>query len=133
MNAASIRITKATITPVAFADPPLLNSVGVHEPFALREIIEVVTDAGLAGLGETYADEKHLAALHTAADAIKGVKTDTSKMLVVFFGSKWNTFFVGQALPGLIMVFRRVGKYSIQVENDSFWLFQHSKPFLSLI
>ena len=68
----SIRISSVTVTPVAFADPPLLNSVGVHEPFALRAIIEVATDAGLAGLGETYADEKHLAALHAAAKAIVG-------------------------------------------------------------
>ena len=68
----SIRITNVTITPVAFADPPLLNSVGVHEPFALRAIIEVATDAGLTGLGETYADEKHLAALHAAATAVTG-------------------------------------------------------------
>jgi glucarate dehydratase len=68
----AIRITGVTITPVAFADPPLLNSVGVHEPFALRAIVEVATDAGLAGLGETYADEKHLAALHAAAAAITG-------------------------------------------------------------
>jgi glucarate dehydratase len=67
-----MRISKITITPVAFADPPLLNSVGVHEPFALRAIIEVATDAGLAGLGETYADEKHLDALRAAAAAIEG-------------------------------------------------------------
>ena len=70
--AESIRITHVTVTPVAFADPPLLNSVGVHEPFALRAVIEIDTDAGLAGLGETYADEKHLAALHAAATAIEG-------------------------------------------------------------
>jgi len=69
----AIRITSITITPVAFADPPLLNSVGVHEPFALRAVIEIDTDAGLSGLGETYADEKHLAALQTAASAIAGV------------------------------------------------------------
>jgi glucarate dehydratase len=72
MSAGSIRISKVTITPVAFADPPLLNSVGVHEPFALRAIIEVATDAGLNGLGETYADEKHLAALYAAAQAVVG-------------------------------------------------------------
>ncbi|HEY5398728.1 MAG TPA: glucarate dehydratase family protein [Trebonia sp.] len=72
MGKASIRVTGVTITPVAFADPPLLNSVGVHEPFALRAIIEVATDVGLTGLGETYADEKHLAALHAAAAAIVG-------------------------------------------------------------
>ena len=68
----SIRITNVTITPVAFADPPLLNSVGVHEPFALRAIIEVATDAGLTGLGETYADEQHLASLRAAATALIG-------------------------------------------------------------
>jgi len=72
MAKGSIRIAGATITPVAFADPPLLNSVGVHEPFALRAIIEITTDVGLTGLGETYADEKHLAALHAAAGAIVG-------------------------------------------------------------
>jgi glucarate dehydratase len=72
MTKGSIRVTSIAITPVAFADPPLLNSVGVHEPFALRAVIEVATDAGLTGLGETYADEKHLAALHAAAAAIVG-------------------------------------------------------------
>jgi glucarate dehydratase len=44
----------------------------VHEPFALRAVIEVATDAGLAGLGETYADEKHLDALRAAAAAVEG-------------------------------------------------------------
>jgi glucarate dehydratase len=48
------------ITPVAFHDMPLLNSVGVHEPFALRSIIEVITDSGVYGLGESYGDEAHL-------------------------------------------------------------------------
>src|ERR1700734_4263513 len=76
-----IRITNVTITPVAFTDPPLLNSVGVHEPFALRAIIEVSTDAGLTGLGETYADEQHLAALQATAKAIVGVDAyDTSEI-----------------------------------------------------
>jgi len=72
MAKGSIRITGVAITPVAFADPPLLNSVGVHEPFALRAIIEIATDVGLTGLGETYADEKHLAALQAAATAVVG-------------------------------------------------------------
>ena len=68
----ALRISAVTVTPVAFADPPLLNSVGVHEPFALRAVVEVRTDDGLSGLGETYADERHLAALRAAAAAIVG-------------------------------------------------------------
>lgn len=70
---APIRITGARITPVAFADPPLLNTVGVHQPFALRAIIQLDTDAGLVGLGETYADTRHLERLTAAADAITGL------------------------------------------------------------
>ena len=31
------------VTPIAFRDPPLLNVAGVHEPWALRSIIEVET------------------------------------------------------------------------------------------
>jgi glucarate dehydratase len=67
-----VRISRITITPVAFADPPLLNSVGVHEPFALRAVIEIAADEGLTGLCETYADEVHLDALRAAAAAIEG-------------------------------------------------------------
>lgn len=73
MVPATIRITGADITPVAFVDPPLLNTVGVHQPYALRAIIELRTDAGLVGLGETYADTRHLARLNAAAEAITGL------------------------------------------------------------
>ncbi len=55
-----MKIRDVAITPVAFPDPPLLNSAGVHEPYALRAIVEVLTDEGLAGLGETYGDLPHL-------------------------------------------------------------------------
>jgi glucarate dehydratase len=67
------RISSITITPVAFADPPLLNAVGVHEPFALRAIVEIATDDGLTGLGETYADSAHLLSLQAAAASITGL------------------------------------------------------------
>ncbi|HZZ97726.1 MAG TPA: glucarate dehydratase family protein [Jatrophihabitantaceae bacterium] len=67
-----VRITGAHITPVAFADPPLLNAAGVHEPYAIRAIIQLDTDCGLVGLGETYADDAHLRRLQRAAEAIAG-------------------------------------------------------------
>ncbi|WP_082546984.1 glucarate dehydratase family protein, partial [Rhodococcus sp. Leaf225] len=59
--------------PVAFADPPLLNTVGVHQPFALRAIVQIRTDDGAVGLGETYADTAHLVRLNAAAEAMVGV------------------------------------------------------------
>jgi len=67
-----MKVTEVVITPVAFADPPLLNSVGVHEPFAIRTVVQVHTDDGLKGLGETYGDDGHVAMLEAVARALPG-------------------------------------------------------------
>lgn len=67
------RISRIEITPVAFDDPPLLNVVGVHEPSALRSIVQVHTDDGLIGLGESYGDVLHQARLRAAADRLLGM------------------------------------------------------------
>ena len=56
-----MKITRVTVTPIAFRDPPLLNASGIHEPYALRSIIEVETDNGYVGLGESYGDAPALA------------------------------------------------------------------------
>lgn len=66
------RISRVQITPVAFADPPLLNVVGVHQPWALRAIVVIHTDDGSVGLGETYGDDAHLARLAACAEALAG-------------------------------------------------------------
>ncbi|MEV0822626.1 glucarate dehydratase family protein [Nonomuraea rubra] len=66
-------IRQIHVTPVAFRDPPLLNAAGVHEPWALRTIVEVVTDEGLTGLGETYGDLEHLGKVRECAQALIGL------------------------------------------------------------
>jgi glucarate dehydratase len=66
------RISRVDVTPVAFADPPLLNVVGVHQPWALRAIVQVHTDEGSSGLGETYGDQDHLARLTAVAAELPG-------------------------------------------------------------
>ncbi|WP_110945847.1 glucarate dehydratase family protein [Streptomyces avicenniae] len=68
-----MRIRDLTITPVAFRDPPLLNASGVHEPWALRAIVEIVTDEGVTGLGETYGDLAQLERLHAVAPLLTGI------------------------------------------------------------
>ncbi len=66
-------IRQIEVTPVAFRDPPLLNAAGVHEPWALRTIVEVITDEGLSGLGETYGDLEHLIKVRECAEALIGL------------------------------------------------------------
>lgn len=75
------RVTNVRITPVAFRDPPLLNAVGVHEPFAIRSVLEVETSDGITGLSESYGDAGHLERLRRVADAIVGVDVfDTNQI-----------------------------------------------------
>ncbi len=61
------------ITPIAFRDPPLLNAAGIHEPWALRSIIEIETDSGLVGINESYGDLPMLEVLAKAAPSLAGL------------------------------------------------------------
>jgi glucarate dehydratase len=61
------------VTPIAFRDPPLLNAAGIHEPWALRSIIEIETASGLVGINETYGDQSMLDVLAKAAPALQGL------------------------------------------------------------
>ncbi|MFJ5835843.1 glucarate dehydratase family protein [Streptomyces shenzhenensis] len=56
----NLTITDVRLTPILVADPPLLNTQGVHQPYTPRLIIEVVTADGSTGIGETYGDTKYL-------------------------------------------------------------------------
>ena len=61
------------VTPIAFRDPPLLNASGIHEPWALRAIVELEASDGLIGLAETYGDQTMLDALAAAAPLVPGL------------------------------------------------------------
>lgn len=76
-----MRILDVRITPIAFSDPPLLNAVGVHEPFVHRVIIEIDVEGGVLGLGECAGGAERLRNLAVGAAAIKGMNIfETSKM-----------------------------------------------------
>jgi glucarate dehydratase len=67
-----MKIRDVVVTPIAFPDPPLLNSAGVHEPWALRTVVQVFADS-FVGLGETYGDAPHLALVEAAARRLIGL------------------------------------------------------------
>lgn len=69
----TLDITAVEVTPIAFADPPLLNAAGLHQPWALRSIIEVRTADGITGLGESYGGAKHLELLRATAASLTGL------------------------------------------------------------
>lgn len=68
-----MHLLSAKITPIAFKDPPLLNAAGIHEPYALRTIIELESDTGHIGLGETYGDAPVLELLQALVPRLAGM------------------------------------------------------------
>lgn len=68
-----MRIEQVVVTPIAFRDPPLLNSWGVHEPLALRSIVEIHLEDGTVGLGEGSGEKGTLERLQASAEAIRGM------------------------------------------------------------
>jgi glucarate dehydratase len=66
------RIERIDVTPIAFPDPPLLNVAGIHEPLALRTIVQVHTASGLVGLGEAHGGSTLLRSIRSAAEALIG-------------------------------------------------------------
>jgi glucarate dehydratase len=83
-----MRITRMTVTPVAFPDPPLRNSWGCHEPYALRTVLQLETDDGLTGLGEMAGGPK-------AAEALEAVRA------VVLGADPWHLEPLRQQIPHL--------------------------------
>lgn len=60
------------ITPIAVIDPPLLNAAGLHAPYALRIIVELVTNDNVYGLSEIPGSHTSLAALEAAREIVIG-------------------------------------------------------------
>ena len=49
-----LTITGLKVTPIALPDPPILAASGCHGPYFLRNMVELRTDGGIVGIGETH-------------------------------------------------------------------------------
>ena len=80
------------ITPIAIVDPPLLNAAGLHAPYALRTIVELVTDDGISGISEIPGNSAIDAALDDARDLLIGKDVfglnEIRRVLVARFGTE---------------------------------------------
>ena len=63
-DAKHLTITNLRITPIALPDPPILAAGGCHGPYFLRNVIEIETDGGVIGIGETHGGEATTRALN---------------------------------------------------------------------
>lgn len=69
MTKPSHQIKNIIVTPIAVTDPPLLNCVGVHAPYALRIILQVLTEGGVVGVSEIPGNKE-------TEDSINSIKNE---------------------------------------------------------
>jgi glucarate dehydratase len=67
-----LKITGLKVTPIALPDPPILAAGGCHGPYFLRNVVQLETDAGITGIGETRGGEATTKALEKAAKMVAG-------------------------------------------------------------
>lgn len=68
-----MKIVDMIVTPVAIADAPLRNSIGIHEPYVNRIIVEFVGEDGHSGFGEAAYSTKTFDDLHSLRNDIIGM------------------------------------------------------------
>ena len=67
-----MRIKELRVHSIAIADPPLRSSYGLHQPYALRNVVEIQSEDGIIGISETYGGDKPAKALETIRDKVIG-------------------------------------------------------------
>lgn len=67
-----MKITDVRVTPIVLGDPPLLNAAGLHAPWCLRTVVEVLTDGGITGLAEVPGSAAINAKLEAARAVVVG-------------------------------------------------------------
>ena len=67
-----MKIVDFRIHSIAIADPPLRSSYGLHQPYALRNIIELESEDGIIGVNETYGGEGPRTALEKLKSRVIG-------------------------------------------------------------
>ena len=72
-NKSDLAISEVHVTPIAIVDPPLLNAAGLHAPYALRTVIEIVTKNNISGVSEIPGNTEINFAMESVGDLIEGM------------------------------------------------------------
>ncbi len=67
-----MKIAEMRVHPIAIADPPLRSSYGLHSPYALRTVLELVSDDRVVGISEAHGGEANAVAFEKLRPRIVG-------------------------------------------------------------
>ena len=108
-DAKHLTITGLRVTPIALPDPPLLAAGGCHGPYFLRNIIELQTDAGITGLGETHGGEGITEALERSKRQLVGQSVFAYRKFATKIPHIGNSVYAGIELACLDAIGRAAG------------------------
>ena len=105
-----LRISEMIVTPVACADPPLLNHHGVHESTFLRAVVRIRTEDGLEGLGEGPGGGLYVQELRAAAKHVVGADPYHLEALRVLVGERNPRVFAAIETACLDLIGKATGR-----------------------
>jgi glucarate dehydratase len=105
-----LTITGLKVTPIALPDPPLLAASGCHGPYFLRNVVELRTDAGIVGIGETHGGESVTTALERAEKVVIGQNAFASRKFARELQSLGMSCYAGIELACLDACGRATGR-----------------------
>jgi len=103
-------IRAVRITPIALPDPPILMSGGLHGPYFLRNVVEIETDAGIIGIGETHGGERVTEGLLKSRDAVVGQSAFAYRKFAAAVMKQGRGVYAGIELACLDAIGRATGR-----------------------
>lgn len=105
-----LTITGLKVTPIALPDPPILAHGGCHGPYFLRNVVEIETDGGLVGIGETHGGQRVTQALEASRKLIVGQSAFAYRKFAAEVGKLSRGCFAGIELACLDAIGRATGR-----------------------
>lgn len=105
-----LRITGLRVTPIALPDSPILAASGCHGPYFLRNIVEIDTDAGITGIGETKGGVRRTKGLEACRSHVIGRNAFAYRALAGPLKEFGNALYAGIELACLDAIGRATGR-----------------------
>ena len=106
----NLRITELRVTPIALPDPPILASGGCHGPYFLRNVVELKTEDGIVGIGETHGGQHVTDGLEQCRAAVVGQSAFAYRRFANEICKISNSCYAGIELACLDAIGRATGR-----------------------
>jgi glucarate dehydratase len=97
-----------TVTPIAIADPPLRSAYGLHQPYALRTVLQLRSESGIVGIAEAFGGERALAEFLHVRDLVVGM--DAYELTALYARIQQPRVFAAIEVAALDLIGKSIGR-----------------------